>query len=115
MSSMVWLDWLLPDSTNPAYRIQGASVRAGNTCRIARRTYSATDMPAALASRFTTAYSCLSGLICVRIMLSANYSTISRRGSPDSQVVDPFEGRAADAADDRGAISADQEHTSEIQ
>jgi len=32
----------------------------------------------------------------------------SRRGSPDSQVVDPFEGRAADAADDRGAIAADQ-------
>jgi hypothetical protein len=36
ISSMVRLDWLSPDSTNPAYRIQGADDRPYSARRIAR-------------------------------------------------------------------------------
>jgi hypothetical protein len=53
MSSMDWLDSTFPDSTSPAYRIQGASLRAGRACRIARRTHSVNDTRTGLATRFT--------------------------------------------------------------
>jgi hypothetical protein len=44
------------------------SLRAGGACRMARRTHSATETAATLASRFTRASSSLSRLICVRIV-----------------------------------------------
>src|ERR1019366_3409904 len=77
MSSIDWLERRLPDSMKPAYRIQGPAPLAGNVSRIARRTYSATGMPNALASFLASAYSRSSRLICVRIMLSLSFQMIT--------------------------------------
>ena len=106
MSSMDWLEFAFPDSTNPAYRIQGGCFRAGRVWRTARRMSSAIDIPSAFASFLTKAYSCSSRLIWVRIMLSPTESMITH--SADPQLVDPFQRRAALAADESVAIAANQ-------
>src|ERR1039458_178304 len=82
-SSTDWLERESPDSTMPANRIQAGPFPAGpfpgapfpdDAWWRARRTYSATDIPKARASRLARSYSRFSRLICVRIMLSPEVS-----------------------------------------
>ena len=82
-SSTDWLERESPDSTMPANRIQAGPFPAGpfpgapfpdDAWWRARRTYSATDIPKARASRLARSYSRSSRLICVRIMSSPDVS-----------------------------------------